>query len=186
MLGRLLSLASAYPQNSIQERICILTRAVPVGRVKGAAPPSPSGSCPTSTGFRQVKRSFQLCALVHDGPNSSDSHPLALPRQSLPESAVPLPTLAAAFTACAGVADVHPACCTRLSLGATAIAAAHTPVRRLDAPSAAERMELLQQGIPRSALDRFWQARHSQARLESAGRQQVAFGRPWRRPFTTS
>ncbi|KAH0238760.1 hypothetical protein KCV06_g579, partial [Aureobasidium melanogenum] len=76
-------------------------------------------------------------------------------------SAAALPSFAAAFTACAGVADVNPACRTRLSFGATALAAACQPVRGPDAPSAAERMDFFQQGICRSALDRFWQGRHS-------------------------
>ena len=172
-----------------------LHRAVPVGCAVslGGAPRSPRFPAAVVNAyehrlcFAKLKRSFQLRALVHDGRHPFDSHPLTLSRPPPPQSAVSLPTLAAAAaTACAGVADVHPACRSRLSLGATAIAAAHAPVRRPDAPGPAERMELLQQGIPRSALDRFRQGRHSQARLESAGRQQVAIARPPRRALTTT
>lgn len=146
-------------------------------------------STPSSTGFAKlpaVKRSFQLCAPVHHGWNPYHSHQLTLSRPSPLQSAVLIPTFTAAFTACAGVADVNPACRTRLSFGATALAAASQPVRRPDAPSAAERMDFFQQRICRSALDRFWQGRHSQARLELAGRQQVAYSRSRRRTHATS
>jgi len=164
-----------------------LDRAVPVGCVFRWCPSlsqSASGSCQRLRApalLCQVETLFPVVrALVHHGRNSLHSHSFPLSRPPLPQSAVSLPTVAAAATACAGVADVHPAFRSRLSLGATAIAAAHAPVRRSDAPGTAERMELLQQGIPRSALDRFWQGRHSQARLESAGRQQGATSRPAR------
>lgn len=108
------------------------------------------------------------------GRHSLDPHPQPSP-PTLPQPVVVFDSLAASPVACAGIADVHPECLPR-SPGATAFAAAHAHLRGSDAPGSAERMDLLQQGLCRPALDGFRQSRHCQAGLQSTWRQKVTPG----------